>query len=81
MVADNVPESIRILLPHQSYSRTTYSLRNNSYQIPKIHHEYARNSLWKTVLLVVIVLNVTLQTVSYVSVTILSIISNISYSL
>ena len=45
MVANNVPESIRILLPCQSYSRATYNIRNHSYQIPKIHHEYARNSL------------------------------------
>ena len=43
MVANNVPESVRIMLPRQSYSRTTYSIRNHNYQIQKIHD--ARNSL------------------------------------
>ena len=43
MVANNISESIRILLPRQSYSHTTYNIRNHSYLIPKIHHEYVRN--------------------------------------
>ena len=43
MVANNVSESIRILLPRQSYSHATYNIRDHSYQIPKIHHEYAKN--------------------------------------
>ena len=46
VVANNVHESIRIMLPCQSYSHATYNIRrDHSYQIPEIHHEYARNSL------------------------------------
>ena len=34
MVANNIPESIRILLPRQSFSHATYGIRNHSYPMP-----------------------------------------------
>ena len=43
MVANNVAESIRILLDQnicRSYRNAAYSPVNHSYQIPKIYHEY-----------------------------------------
>ena len=38
-------QSMRILLPRQSYSHVTFTIRNNSYQILNNNHDYARNGL------------------------------------
>ena len=45
MVANNVPESIRILLLHVNPIVMLHNIQNHSYQILKNYHEYARSSL------------------------------------